>query len=590
MKYPKEYLDEIKTRLKVSTVISKYVNLKKRGKEFVGLSPFKNEKTPSFTVNDEKGFYHCFSTSEHGNIFDFIMKTQNLKFGEAVKTLANLAGIRPYTFSKLDEEREKNWQKYTSIYSTYINFYHEELFKNMDSKSAKDYLKERNLTSETVKKFNIGYVKKNPNFYETLIKKFDEKILKECGLFYFDEKKNTNVERFRDRIIFPINSITGQPIAIGGRIIQKNSYLAKYINSPETQFFKKGNNLYNLDNARKFSNLSSEIFLVEGYMDVIGLSRSGIENCVANLGTALTDRQISMLNQFFDEIVICFDSDESGYKAAVRAAENSIKELQPEKQISFLFLPDGEDPDSYVCKNGKNSFLDFFKENKVLIHDFLFNHFKKQTTNSPSSLATFEKKLRGITNTIKDEFIKKYILNFFLGEISQLTPNLSKGKQFAIKHVYSLSSTKKIFNETKSLSKADLQEYSLLYLIINNLFFFKENMVLFENVEFITDQGKKIFFEIKNYIEKNNEINIENLPIDKSLIEKINKFASIKHISNKVKKDHQKLLEIFDEMRKDLINLSIEMKISDLESKFSEDLNESTFNKIKELKKLQNIN
>ena len=151
MKYPKEYLDEIKTRLKVSTVVSKYVNLKKRGKEFVGLSPFKNEKTPSFTVNDEKGFYHCFSTSEHGNIFDFIMKTQNLKFGEAVKTLANLAGIRPYTFSKQDEERENNWQKYTSIYSTYINYYHEDLLKSSDAKLAKDYLKERNLTAEIVK-------------------------------------------------------------------------------------------------------------------------------------------------------------------------------------------------------------------------------------------------------------------------------------------------------------------------------------------------------------------------------------------------------------------------------------------------------
>lgn len=227
MKYPKEYLDEIKTRLKVSTVVSKYVNLKKRGKEFVGLSPFKNEKTPSFTVNDEKGFYHCFSTSEHGNIFDFIMKTQNLKFGEAVKTLANLAGIRPYTFSKQDEERENNWQKYTLIYSTYINYYHEELLKNSDSKLAKDYLKERNLTAEIVKKFNIGYVKKNPNFYETLIKKFDKKILGECGLFYYDEKKNIYVERFRDRIIFPINSITGQPIAIGGRIIQKKFLFSK---------------------------------------------------------------------------------------------------------------------------------------------------------------------------------------------------------------------------------------------------------------------------------------------------------------------------------------------------------------------------
>ena len=158
MKYPKEYLDEIKTRLKVSTVVSKSVNLKKRGKEFVGLSPFKTEKTPSFTVNDEKGFYHCFSTSEHGNIFDFIMKTQNLKFGEAVKFLANLAGMQPYTFSKQDIESEKNWTIYKSIYSLYVDFYHNELFKNPLAKSAKDYLKKRGLTLES--KFNIIYLDK----------------------------------------------------------------------------------------------------------------------------------------------------------------------------------------------------------------------------------------------------------------------------------------------------------------------------------------------------------------------------------------------------------------------------------------------
>ena len=140
MKYPKEYLEEIKTRLKVSTVISKTVNLKKRGKEFIGLSPFKTEKTPSFTVNDEKGFYHCFSTSEHGNIFDFLMKTQNLKFGEAVKTLANLAGMRPYTFSIHDEKREKKWQEYVSIYNQYVQFYHDELLKNEKVNVARDYL------------------------------------------------------------------------------------------------------------------------------------------------------------------------------------------------------------------------------------------------------------------------------------------------------------------------------------------------------------------------------------------------------------------------------------------------------------------
>ena len=150
MKYPKEYLDEIKTRLKVSTVVSKTVNLKKRVKEYVGLSPFKTEKTPSFTVNDEKEFYHCFSTSEHGNIFDFVMKTQNLKFGEAVKSLANLAGMRPYTFSKEDEERQKNWNEYKLIYSKYTERYHDQLLKNPEAEIAKTYLKKRGLTIEEV--------------------------------------------------------------------------------------------------------------------------------------------------------------------------------------------------------------------------------------------------------------------------------------------------------------------------------------------------------------------------------------------------------------------------------------------------------
>ena len=391
MKYPKEYLDEIKTRLKVSSVVSKVVALKKRGKEFVGLSPFKNEKTPSFTVNDEKEFYHCFATSEHGNIFDFVMKTQNLRFGEAVKYLANIAGMQPYLFTKQDEEREKNWKEYLSIYSKYVDYYHDQLLKNEKLSNARDYLKNRSLGKNEVKKFKIGFVEKNPSFFDELKKEFGEKTLLESGLFYFDEKKKKCVERFKGRLIFPINNISGQPIALGGRIIENLDYLAKYINSPETNFFKKGSNLYNLDLARKLSNKLDHIFLVEGYMDVVGLSKNGVENVVANLGTSLTDKQILTLNQFFDDIIICFDGDESGYKAALRAAENSIKELKPEKQISFLFLPDKEDPDSFVNKNGKNYFLDFTKQNKLPIHQFIFSHYKKQTENNPSSMAIFEK-------------------------------------------------------------------------------------------------------------------------------------------------------------------------------------------------------
>ena len=170
-------------------------------------------------------------------------------------------------------------------------------------------------------------------------------------------------------------------------------------------------------------------------------NRNGIENCVANLGTALTENQIALLNQFFNEIVICFDGDESGYKAAVRAAENSVKELKPEKQISFLFLPENEDPDTFISKNGKENFLKYYQSNKILIHQFLFENLKKQSNNSPTSLAILEKKLRYISNSIKDQYIKKYILDFFLGKISQLTPNLSKSKKFAIKHVASLSTT-----------------------------------------------------------------------------------------------------------------------------------------------------
>ena len=590
MKYPKEYLDEIKTRLKVSNVVSKYVQLKKRGKEFVGLSPFKNEKTPSFTVNDEKGFFHCFSTSEHGNIFDFLMKTQNLKFGEAVKTLALQAGMRPYTFSKADEEREQALKDYTSLYSEYVNFYHNELLNNPETKSSLDYLKNRKLTLETIKNFKLGYVKKNSNIFENLKKNFNEKILKECGIFYFDEKKNIFVDRFRDRIIFPINSISGSPIAIGGRIMQKNSFFAKYINSPETQFFKKGNNLYNIDRARKLSNKINQIFLVEGYMDVISLNNRGIENCVANLGTALTERQVAILNQFFNEIVICFDGDESGYRAAVRAAENSIKELKPEKQISFLFLPDNEDPDTFISKNGKEKFLKYYETNKILIHEFLFDNLKKQSNSSPTSLAILEKKLRFISNTIKDQYIKKYVLEFFLGKISELTPNLSKGKQFTIKHVASLSATKQIYNETISITKEQLQEFSIFYLIINNFNFFKKNVSSLNDLKLITDDGEKVFSELLKLLNSEDEVNSNMLPLDSRMLEKINKFASVKHISKNIERDENKLEEIFNEMKKDLKNLFLEKRISQLESKFSKNMDENTFNEIKELKKLQKNN
>ena len=591
MKYPKEYLDEIKTRLKVSTVVSKSVNLKKRGKEFVGLSPFKTEKTPSFTINDEKGFYHCFSTAEHGNIFDFIMKTQNFKFGEAVKYLANLAGMQPYTFSKKDEEREKQWNEYSEIFKLYVEFYHKELLQNKEYNFAREYLKRRNLSKKEVEDFKIGYVPHSPNFFENIKSKFNEKIIIDTGLFYFDEKKNRYVERFKDRIIFPINSITGQPIALGGRTIKENNYLAKYINSPETPFFKKGSNLYNLDYARKLSNKVEYVYLVEGYMDVVSLNSKGIENVVANLGTSLTERQVLVLNQFYDDLIICFDGDESGYKAALRAAENLIKELKPEKQISFLFLPDKEDPDSFVNKNGKDFFIEFTKEKKISIHNFIFSHYKNEAKNDPSSLAIFEKKIRSIAYSIKDEFIKKYVLEFFLEKISLLTPNANqnKNKNF-YKKAKSLKSTQKHFNETKNLSSIEIKEFSFLYLIINNLTLVKNNLNLLENVKLFSSENKIIYDSLLKKLLSEQEPSANNLSLDPQILNKISKFASIKHILNKLEKDEFKVLELLEEIIRDIKNYELEIRIEELESKFSQDLNENTFNEIKELKKLQKIN
>ncbi len=591
MKYPKNYLDEIKARLRVSNVVSRSVSLKKRGKEFVGLSPFKNERTPSFTVNDEKEFYHCFATGEHGNIFDFIMKTQNLRFGEAVKFLASLAGMKPYTFSKQDEQREKDWNNYKEIYRTYIDYFHNELLKNKNSSDAKMYIKNRGLKLEDVKNFKLGFVTSEIEFYEYLSKKFDTKDLNNSGIFYYDEKRQKYINRFRDRIIFPINNISGDVIAIGGRAIKENNFLAKYINSPETQFFKKGSNLYNLDKSRKLSNKLNDIYLVEGYMDVIGLYRNDIKNVVANLGTALTPRQISILDQFFNNIIICFDGDESGYKAGLRAAENSIIELKPEKKIMFLFLPDKHDPDSFVNKYGKNKFLEFSDQNSIEIHKFIFQHYYNEVDDNPSSKAVFEKKLKNIAYTIKDEYIKKYVLDYYLEQISKLSPNINKNsKSYQKLNFKSLKSTQKFYNETKSLTSIEIKEFSLLFILINEPEFIRDNFHLIENVKLFTNENKVLFETLINQSNKFQNFNLKKLNIDKNLIDRVFKFASIKNIWKQNSTDDEKVESILNEILRDLKNHELEIRIQDLEDKFSKDLSETTFNQLKELKKLKNLN
>ena len=393
MKYPKNYLDEIKQRLKVSDVVGKFVSLKKRGKEFVGLSPFKNERTPSFTVNNEKGFYHCFSSGEHGNIFDFIMKTQGLDFGDTVRMLSLQAGMQPYKFTRQNQEEDKRYTTYTDIYKKYTELSHLELFNH---KNILDYLTvSRKLNEDVIKEFKLGYAPMNENFSQKMLSEFSEKDLISSGIFFLNEKRGKIVDRFIDRILFPIHNLNNDIIAFGGRTINKNNY-AKYINSPETEFYKKGYMLFNLSRAKQNKLDANEVVIVEGYMDVISLHDKGIKNVVSNQGTAVTESQINILWRYFENINICLDGDVSGKNASYRIAEKLIPFISDQKKIFFTNLISNNDPDDFVKKNGKESFLEILR-NKLSIEDFIWDYCISGLNFSDTyALSNFEKKIKSI--------------------------------------------------------------------------------------------------------------------------------------------------------------------------------------------------
>jgi DNA primase len=326
-------------------------------------------------------------------------------------------------------------------------------------------------------------------------------------------------------------------------------------------------------------------------MDVIGLYKNDIKNVVANLGTALTTRQITILNQFFNKIIICFDGDESGYKAALRAAENSIIELKPEKKILFLFLPDKHDPDSFVNEFGKNKFLEYSNQNTIEIHKFIYNHYSRDVDDNPSSKAVFEKKLKFISSQIKDEYIKKYVLDYYLQEISKLSPNLYRksGNSQRIK-ARSLKSTQKYYNETKSLTSIEIKEFSFLYILLNKPELIRDNFHLIESVKLFTNENKMLFSALINQSNNFQDFDLNKFNIDKNLIDRVLKYASIKNIWDKNSRNEEKIQNILSEVIRDLKNYELEIRIQDLEEKFSKDLSEDTFNQLKELKKLQNLN
>ena len=579
MKYPKSYIEEIKNRLKVSDVVRLKVNLKKRGKEFIGLSPFKNEKTPSFTVNDDKGFYHCFSTGEHGNIFDFLMRLDNLGFGEAIKTLAQRAGMQPYHFTKEDEVREKESQKIQKLFEIFFSTCHIDLQSEYKNSHLK-YLLDRGLSVDTINYFKIGFCEDSKKIKDKLFQNnFTANELIKSGMYYKKDGSDELVCRFRNRIIFPILNYFNQYIGCGGRSVLKKA-LAKYINSPETDFFKKGFNLYNLNNSKKETTDTDKLVLVEGYMDVVSLYNKGVKNVAATLGTAITTSQINLAWKNFDKIILCFDGDQSGLDASYRAAERVLKILKPGKDIYFAKIPNSQDPDDFINQFGQNGFYSLLNQSSDL-SEIIFNYHAVNVDRSKASeIALLEKKLFQLADEMDDQISKKYIKNSFKNKIFV---NLIKNK----KNTFSNQGELKQASLRLMLTKEEIIELSLLNLILNYPNFSENKIEDLSAIEFSFKDNKNFLSELissltnENIRSKDNLVN--KLQINhEGILKKISMYANNKSVISNLNEGS------FDSFFEDYfaeINLCKKNKeLLSLESELVKNPNEDMYNRYISLK------
>jgi DNA primase len=360
---PDSFKQDLLNRVDIVDVVQRYVQLKKGGANFMGLCPFHGEKTPSFTVSPAKQFYHCFGCGVHGNAIGFMMAYAGMGYVDAVKDLASSVGMQvPESQPRTPEEAARK-ERETDLYGTMekaMDFYRAELKK---SARAIEYLKGRGLTGEIAARFRIGYAPDDWQSLQAIFEKYDDKALVECGLVIANDE-GKRYDRFRDRVMFPILSSRGAVIGFGGRVLGDGE--PKYLNSPETPLFEKGREVYGLVQARDAIRNAGRVLVVEGYMDVVALAQFGVEYAVATLGTATTPIHVTKLLKLADELVFSFDGDAAGRKAAWRALEVCLPLAPDHKPVRFLFLPDGEDPDTYIRKHGKDAFEKLVREAQPL--------------------------------------------------------------------------------------------------------------------------------------------------------------------------------------------------------------------------------
>ena len=420
MRYPPALIDEIRQRLPVSQVVARRVKLKRQGREYVGLSPFKHEKTPSFTVNDQKGFYHCFSTGEHGDIFTFLMKTEGLSFIEAVERLAKDAGVALPKPTPQMVEREAEFDRLRRITEASCAFFEAQL-RASSGKAARDYLAQRGVGDDEIATFRLGYAPESRTALKQHLASlgFAAEDAVTAGMLIGGEGIAVPYDRFRNRLMFPIADLSGAVIAFGGRALGQEQQ-PKYLNSPETPLFHKGSVLFNAARARKNAHERGTVIVAEGYMDVIALARAGFTNAVAPLGTALSEEQLRLLWRMAEEPVMCFDGDAAGRRAAYRTLGVALPHLLPAQSLRFAFLPDGLDPDDLVRSAGAEAMGRVIAAAEPLIDVLWRMETEAAQLTTPEMRAAFEARMLALASEIRHPLVRGHYVRELKSKLWQL--------------------------------------------------------------------------------------------------------------------------------------------------------------------------
>lgn len=394
------FLDELRNRVALSSVIGRTVRLIRAGREWKACCPFHNEKTPSFTVNDDKGFYHCFGCGAHGDIIRFLTDHEGLAFRDAVERLAMEAGLEVPQESREAREQYQRRTELTDVTAAAAHWFQTEL-AGPGGAEARAYLDRRQLRQETVTVFALGFAPDSRSKLRAALNSQGVAMLVETGLLIQPEEPGREpYDRFRGRLMFPIRDARGRVIAFGGRIIVEGE--PKYLNSPDTPLFDKGRTLFNLDKAGPAARKSGRLIVVEGYMDVIALHQAGIVDAVAPLGTALTENQLALLWRVVDTPMLCFDGDAAGQRAALRAALRALPLLKPGKSLSFLTLPIGQDPDDLVRSSGAEAFERLVANAQPLVDRLWEAELNAQPADTPEQRAGLQARLRDHARAIGD--------------------------------------------------------------------------------------------------------------------------------------------------------------------------------------------